>query len=408
MSDKRRSHHIGGWIAAVVIVLALVGGAVFGVRAMNNSEASAGDEGGGSAGGRGGQAVPVEAYTVSAMTIRETVRGIGTLRARSVVHVSPQVEGVLNSVHFEEGAFVEAGTVLAELDDRKLRQTLASRRAALVAARARADDARRTFDRLVDLRERNAATADEIDRARTELEATDADVTRLEADVERAEVEMSDMTLTAPFDGVIAQRLIDAGNYIRVGEQIATLYQVDPLDMSFRLPERFAGRVNVGQAVEVRVAAYPDERFAGVLQFVSPVVDESTRDFLVKAAIDNAARRLRPGMFGTAVLELDVREDRPVVPEEALVATRSGYLVFVIEDAKVTTQPVRIGLRHQGMVELLEGPPIGAQVVQSGQLRLSSGNAVSIVNEQGDDSASGGPSGGADVDAADDMGGGRS
>lgn len=381
MSGKRQTHHVGGWIAAILIVLALVVGAVFGVRAMNNDERPDGDSGG----ARGAGSVPVEAYEIAPMTLRETVRGIGTLRARREVRVAPQVEGVLTTVPFEEGAFIEAGTVLAELDDRKLRQTLASRRAALNAARVRADDAERTLDRLLELRDRNAATIDEIDNAQAGLEAAHAEVAQLEAEVGLAEEQLRDMTLRAPFDGVIADRLVDPGNYVRVGEQIAAFYQVDPLDMSFRLPERLISRVKVGQAVDVQVAAYPDERFQGTLQFVSPAVDQSTRDFLVKAAIDNSDMRLRPGIFGTVLLELDVREDRPVVPERALVATRSGYLVFVIEDGHVRTQPVRIGLRQQGMVELLDGPPIGATIVRTGQLRLSGGDAVSIANDDNDD-----------------------
>ena len=321
--------------------------------------------------------------TVRARTFTGTVRGIGSLRSPSVVHIAPETEGILRQIHFREGAVVGAGDTLFTFDDRKLQHRVESRRASLRSAEARAENARITFDRVRQLHGENVATADEFDRARSELNAVRAEVEQWRADVALAEVELADTVLKAPFEGVIAERLVDPGNYVQIGERLATIYRIDPLEMSFRLPERYSGRIRTGQRVGILVAAYPDERFEGVVEYVSPAVSESTRDFLVKAIVDNEAARLRPGSFGSARVVIDERGERPSVPEEALVSTRRGYSVFVIDDDKtVDLVPVEIGLRSNGYVELRDGPELGTRVVRQGQLRISPGQSVTVPDDE--------------------------
>ena len=163
------------------------------------------------------------------------------------------------------------------------------------------------------------------------------------------------------------------------GEPLATLYQVDPLELEFYLPERHIGQVRSGQEVAATIAAHPDRAFRGQVDFVAPAVREATRDFLVKATFPNADGLLRPGAFATALVTVDVRAERPVIPEEALVATRLGYLVFTVEDGMARAREVRTGLRQAGQVEVLEGLAIGDVVVRAGHLRLSGGEPVRIV-----------------------------
>ena len=151
------------------------------------------------------------------------------------------------------------------------------------------------------------------------------------------------------------------------------------MEIAFTLPERFMGRVRSRQELAVRVSAYPDRRFEGEVYFVSPQVDESTRDFLVKATVKNAEGLLKPGAFGTAVVTLDVRERRLVIPEEALVATRTGYLVFVVEDQTARRRDVQIGLRQAGVVEIREGLEPGERVVRTGHMNLSDGTRVQFI-----------------------------
>jgi membrane fusion protein, multidrug efflux system len=182
--------------------------------------------------------------------------------------------------------------------------------------------------------------------------------------------------------GVISHREVDRGAHVAVGRTLAWFYQIDPLEMSFWLPERHLGRIRQGQPVAVSVAAYPDRQFEGLVEFISPAVDPSTRQFLVKAVIPNSERDLKPGMFAVATVTVGERLDRPVLPEESLVATRRGYMVFVIEDDVAVSREVVTGLRDEGWVEIVEGLAVGELVVREGHMRLSGGETVRVETDR--------------------------
>jgi membrane fusion protein (multidrug efflux system) len=113
-------------------------------------------------------------------------------------------------------------------------------------------------------------------------------------------------------------------------------------------------------------------------------VDELTRHFLVKVSLDNQERVLKPGAFATVKLTIAVRENRPSLPEEALIPARDGYMVFVVENQKARQRKVRIGKRQGQTVEILEGLAPGEIVVRTGHMRLSDGEEVSIGGKAAD------------------------
>lgn len=325
------------------------------------------------------ESVAVQVAQVRLETLRETVRGIGTLRAAETVEIKPELNGIIREIHLEEGATVDQGQLLFSVDDQKLTHQLAARKAALKAALVRQADAQRLFRRMEGLVERGVANQDELDDTETDYLAAAAEVARMEAEVELIEARLDDTRLRAPFAGVISEHSVDAGDYVQAGDHLATLYRISQMEIAFTLPERFMGRAQPGQPVAIRVSAYPDREFEGEAFFVSPQVDESTRDFLVKATVKNPEGLLKPGAFGTAVVTLDVREQRPVIPEEALVPTRQGYIVFVVVDQAARRREVRIGLREAGVAEVRAGLTAGEWVVRAGQMKLSDGARVRIV-----------------------------
>jgi membrane fusion protein (multidrug efflux system) len=293
-----------------------------------------------------------------------------------MVVVRPEIAGLVRAIGFVEGTPVKEGQVLFELDEETLVKQLASRRAALRAAEASLVDARRTLDRRQQLWDHELIARAELDQARTDLALRRAEVDRLRAEVAAVESQRRETRVRAPFTGVISERRVHVGAYVTAGQELATVYQMDPLELEFYLSERHLGQVRRGQEVMVTVAAYPDRPFRGRVDFVGPAVREATRDFLVKAIIPNPDGLLKPGAFATALVTVDVREARPVVPEEALVATRLGYLIFTVEEGIARAREVRTGLRQDGMVEIIEGLQVGDRVVRSGHLRLSGGESV--------------------------------
>jgi membrane fusion protein (multidrug efflux system) len=328
--------------------------------------------------------VPVSVQDVEPRTLRVTVRGIGSLRAREVVEVRPEIGARVTEVTFVEGDAVAEGDVLFRLDDRKLRKQEQAWEARLKAAQVRADNAERRLARFEPLAETKAVSGDERDQVETELEAARAQVRELEADLERIRENLEDATIRAAFTGRMSEHHVDVGDFVDVGEHLATLYGTGPLEVAFTVSERFMGRVREGQEVAVQVDAYPDETFAGEVHYVSPALAESTRNLTVKARIENTDGRLKPGAFASAIVTVETHADRPVVPERALVATRTGYIVYVVEDGTAHRRDVEIGVREPGIVEILDGVTVGQRVVSKGHMNLSDGVPVSLEAEGGE------------------------
>ncbi len=325
---------------------------------------------------------PVEVAEVQGVTLAEMVRSVGTLRAAESVVVRPEIAGRVRAIHFREGSQVEEGDLLFELDDERLLRQLAVREAGLRAVGVRLANAERELARARQLHGDGVIPEDQLDRAQTEYDAAVAEQERLEAEISLTERELEDTRILAPFDGWISERRVDRGAYLRVGDELATVYRTDPMEVGFSVPERHLGRVRREQSVELMVAAYPEQSFEGIVHFISPSVDEATRTFRVRARVPNPEGDLKPGSFGTVVLTVGVREDRPMVSAESLVATRTGYIVYVVEDGRAHRREVRTGMRRDGMAEILEGAEIGEMVVRTGHIRLSGGEQVSIVEEE--------------------------
>ncbi|MEX0886682.1 MAG: efflux RND transporter periplasmic adaptor subunit [Phycisphaeraceae bacterium] len=400
-ADKGTKRHGPSWwptILGVVLVGALA--ALLAFVALRETEEEPSD-------GGGDRRPPVELATVEVLTLEETIRGVGTLQATQRVVLRPEIAGRIQAVGFEEGGRVEQGQLLFEIDAERLRRQREASAAALRSAEVRLSNAERTLDRQRRLREQGVVAEDELDRAQSAYDEAAAERDRLEAELDVLDEELDRTRIEAPFAGVISEREVDVGAYVPVGEPLATLYQIDPMRISFAVPERHLARLQQGQSVRLSVAAYAGEVFEGNVSFISPAVDQATRTVRVRAEIPNPDGQLAPGTFATASATLNVREDRPVVPEESLVGTRQGYRVYVVdEDDQAHARAVRTGLRRNGVVEILEGVEPGERVVRLGHLRVSDGDRVRITGERdadGDAEADVDDAAGDDVVAGDDV-----
>ena len=248
------------------------------------------------------------------------------------------------------------------------------------APRVRLENAEANFSRLKPLWDQRVISRHEFDQTRTELDSAQAELSRLLAEKQLTLEQLQDALITAPVDGVISRRLVDIGAFVSTGEHLATVYLRDRIEAVFTIPERHMGRVKPGQPVEISVDAYPERAFAAAVTFVSPEVNETTRDFLVKAAVEDTRKVLKPGAFAAAVVTVNELPDRPVIPEEALVATRRGYFVFVVENQTARMRQVEIGLRQVGLVEITRGLGPFEVVIRSGHLQVADGEAVRIIN----------------------------
>jgi multidrug efflux pump subunit AcrA (membrane-fusion protein) len=187
---------------------------------------------------------------------------------------------------------------------------------------------------------------------------------------------------------VVAQRMASEGEMVRVFPSVAVFRLVldRPLKLMAMVPERHIGDLQVGQPVDIRVEAYPNEVFQGTVSRVNPTVDRANRTFQIEVLVPNDARKLKAGSFAKA--SVFTREDpqAPTIPEEALVTFAGVTKVFTVQEGKahaVKVKPgvrleVRQGGRVESWLEVLGDLRVNSPVVTSGQTQLAEGTPVRI------------------------------
>lgn len=322
------------------------------------------------------ECIPVDLTKVKTTDLEETIAGIGTLEARQKATLKPEIAGVIEQVHFEEGSQVRKGQLLFSIEDDTYQAQLRAKEAALAQARAELANQKRVYDRRERLFAQNQISEEVKDEAETRLETANATVNRLLAEIDQIKETLEDTRIRAPIDGIAGELLVDAGNWVDAGTPLAPIVQSKELDIAFTLPEKFTGSVQTGQQARVRVPAYPDRAFQGRVFFVSPQIAVSSRTLLVKARLQNQEGMLRPGGFASVELQVGIRSNIKVIPEQALIPTRTGYMVFVVQDGRAHGREVEIGLRKPGTVEIKKGLEKDQTIIRSGHINVHEGARV--------------------------------
>jgi membrane fusion protein (multidrug efflux system) len=312
----------------------------------------------------GGGEIAVAAEPVGARHFSDRTEAIGTVSANESVTVTPAVTERVAAVRFENGAFVEPGDVLVELEH-------AEESADLEEARIDLAEQERQFDRVTALRERDLVSQEELDLAQGYLDGA-------RARVAAAEARLNDRIITAPFAGVLGIRRVSPGSLVSPGDVITTLDDLRVVKVDFTVPEALLAQVAVGQPIEGRSAPWPDDAFSGRVTSVDSRVDPTTRAVAVQALVPNPEGKLRAGMLMTIELTCCPREALGV-PERALLSYADKQYVYVVRgDQTVKQREVRLGTRDVGWVEVLDGLSPGDTIVVDGLLNLRDGAVVRV------------------------------
>ncbi|MCL4176736.1 MAG: efflux RND transporter periplasmic adaptor subunit [Verrucomicrobia bacterium] len=306
---------------------------------------------------------------VAEAPVEELLNAIGSVEANEQVQLRAESAGTITRIAFTEGGAVEAGALLFELDSAK-------ENALLAQVKAEEEVARQNLERAQQLANTRAISAQELDQLGSLVEARTA-ARRLQ------EEQVSDMRILAPFAGVVGQRLVSAGQYVDRGQPLVDLVDKFKVKITYRVPERRLSQIQLGQEVRVTVSAYPDRVFRGVVDLVSPVVDEATRTVLVRAVVPNLEDLLKPGMFARVQTLVERREQSLVIPESALVASLDGFAVYAVNDNQAQLTPVELGVRERGTAEIRSGLTVGQSIVVRGTQKLVDGMPVSAAGESG-------------------------
>lgn len=321
------------------------------------------------------QLTPVVSAEVMTLHFADTLTAVGTARANESVAVTSKISDIVSRVGFDSGDVVSGGQVLAELVD-------AEEAAGLESARATLDEARRERTRVSALKDRGVVPLQNFDEAVSNYQRAAAEVSAIEA-------RMDNHIIRAPFDGVVGLQNISVGELIDAGTVIARLNDVSLIKLDFSIPERGLSSIAIGQRVQARSSAWPDEIFYGVIKNIDNEVDAISRTVTVRAEIPNPDGRLMPGMLLRVEVRRNEREQLGI-PEAALMRMADQAYVFVLDDpeedsgadAVIRHQTIQPGLRYAGYVEVLEGLQAGERVVADGTHRVRDESAVRITGER--------------------------
>jgi RND family efflux transporter MFP subunit len=210
------------------------------------------------------------------------------------------------------------------------------------------------------------------------VQVAEAEVARRQAELGLAEKRLGDATLRTPIGGAIARRHVNPGEYVKENVAVFSIVRSHPLKYSGVVSEHAALQIRPGQAVKLEVDPVPGRAFTGRVTRVSPAVDVANRTVLLEAEVPNPDGLLKPGLFARGVLATRRDAAVPFVPEAA-VSTFAGITkVFVLADGKAQETSVKLGLRQDGMVEIVEGVRPGQQVATSSLAQLHDGAAVTV------------------------------
>jgi multidrug efflux system membrane fusion protein len=314
-------------------------------------------------------------------TIPASLEFPAMIEAMDRVTLHAQVSGYLDSIEFEEGAFVRENDVLFRIDARTYAARLADAEAALLIARAEHNVARNEAQRAEQLRQRNALSTEEIERRIAHAEVTEARVLAAEAEVAAARLDVEFAVIRAPFAGRIGRARVTRGNLVTPADELGVLVAVDELLVRFDVDEQaYADLVPQDRdAWYVHFAAGGLET-TGPVTIIESEVKPGTGTVRMFAQIPNPGRRLLPGMFGEARLVYGELEDAVLIDDKAVGTNQGQRYVLVVNESNVLEyRPVTIGAEFGDLRAVESGLTPADRLVVNGLMRVRPGAVVTPV-----------------------------
>jgi membrane fusion protein, multidrug efflux system len=286
----------------------------------------------------------------------------GSLAAYEDSDVAAGATGKVMSVHVERGTVVRKGDVLVKLDGRAASAQLDEAKAQVALATSQKQLADAECERAEKLFKEGTSSVAEHDRAMAQCRNAAAQAASAAARLEMLEINVTDTTIRAPFDGVVSERVVSVGEYVRADSKVVTLVALDPLRLSITVPESSAAFIQKDQRVEFTLTAEPGKTHQTKISFVGAGLRNGTRDLVVEALVPNKDRALMPGQFATARVQLG-EQQLPVVPRTAVLGDGARRKVFVVSDGRLEERIVQVSESAGDSLGVMAGVRPGERVV---------------------------------------------
>ena len=363
---------------------------------------------------------PIYVAIAQKKDVPEDIKTVGEVESFATVEIKSRVEGELTEIFFEEGAYVNAGDPLFTIDPRPFQAKVDEAKAILQRDKATLNKAREDLRRYSALIKQEAISREEFEQAQATAQALEATVRSNEATLTNAQLQLEYSNIKSPISGRTGRILVRPGNIVKANADtpLLVIEQMQPVRVTFPVPERYLNQIierkkkedlfvlaKSPQSTQAAQSTQPtqmaelaqsaqsaqagQEGALGVLSFVDNSVNAPTGTILLKAIFENQDEKLWPGQFVDVKLHLDVMQGAITIPSKAIQQGQKGPYVYVVNSQKngeenqdvVEMRLVETGYMTEDETVILKGLVEGETVVTKGQLRLTPGAKVKILQE---------------------------
>lgn len=326
------------------------------------------------------EVVASDVVVVARGSIDRAVPLSGTLRPYEQTVVKSKVAGELRSLPVREGEAVRRGQVIATFDDLELRARVAEKRAAMEAARAQLDLARKTWAMNEQLLQQNFISRNAADSVASSAAVAEANVRAAQAQLELVSKALADAVLVAPLSGIVSERFAQPGEKLPVDAKVVSLVDLSRMELEADVPATDIAHVRVGARVEFWVDGLGDRAIEGRVDRVSPTADDRSRTVKVYVVLGNSTGALKGGLFAKGALSANGSREAVLLPLSAVRDEGRRSVVDVLEGDTVRRVDVKLGVRDtaRGVAEVLEGPPPGTRMLNANLGNVKPGDRVRV------------------------------
>lgn len=313
--------------------------------------------------------IAVEAFPAELSPMSKRITTVGLLRANNSVVIKSEMsggQGRIKKINFEQGTPVEKGDSLIEFEDTDLKARLSRAKAELQVKEL-------DFNRVEQLLKQKIESQKKYDEVRGAMGMAQAQVEEAEANLLKAQI-------IAPFKGVAGIIEFSEGATVQNNQDLLKIVDESSMKVEFKIPERHVHDVGVGQIIELRVDAFKERLFKGVVEAVDSAIDTDTHSLSVRGAIPNKDSELKQGLFVNLDVITGEKGDVLQIEETAMHVKNDQEFVYIVEKGKAVQRGVLTGHRENGKIEIRSGLRRGQLVVTAGNVQ--SGMRVKITNAQ--------------------------
>ena len=307
--------------------------------------------------------VRVHEVDLESLSIQYTY--VGNLLPNQRLIMKSEIDGVIENIYFDEGQEIVKYKKLVDISTKELSLKL---KIALTDSKL----AESNLNRDEELAKKNLIPNAKLDQTRTFAE-------RASLNKELAKINLNKSLIKSPLKGTIKTRFVKVGEFVRKGDRLVEILDVDSILVKVNIPEQEILQIKIGQKVDIVLYILENKKIEGEVKKIGLEADSSNRTFPVEIEVDNSERELRPGMLARATFTQRVDQDQVVVPRHAIMERDMGRIVYVVDNDIAVQRKVSIGITQREKVQVIMGLSKGEKLVIEGHTKLTDGEKIYIV-----------------------------